>query len=113
MTLDDWLHRWAAWCETGRTSQQVVSWLRERRGVYQSGAAFESETDSIEYRIEKAVSELAQTDRLNATIIRMEYQRKTAKETQAQRAIRLRLGLRAYKSRLKKARDYVSDSIGL
>lgn len=112
MTLDDWLHRWAAWCETGRTSQQVVSWLRERRGVYQSGAAFESETDSMEYRIEKAVSDLAVSDSLNATIIRTEYMRKSGKETQAERAMRLRIGLRAYKARLKKARDYVSAAVG-
>lgn len=111
----DWLESvlasWAAWCETGTVAkQQVVSWLRERRGVYRSGASFEMQADSLEYAIEKAVSELHAIEPQAARVLRFEYSSR-AGANQGQRAERLELSLRTYQRNLKRAKTYVYDAI--
>lgn len=109
--LETWLTRWGAWCETGTVhNQQVTSWLRQRRGVFKGGAAFETESDSIEYAIESAVSALAKTDLIPAKVIRAEYSSRTG-NNQARRATNLDMSLRTYQRNLKLAKSIVYDAI--
>lgn len=109
--LETWLTRWGAWCETGTIhNQQVTSWLRHRRGVFKGGAAFETEGDSIEYAIEKAVSNLASENNTAARVIRAEYSSRTG-ANQAARAMYLDMSLRTYQRNLKQAKSIVYDEI--
>lgn len=105
------LWRWAAWCETGSTKQQVTSWLRESgRGKVPGGIEYD---DGVEYQIETIVSALAREDAQSARVLRKEYATRHKASTQLERAAALKITLRTYQRSLKKARQHVSLALGL
>lgn len=105
------LWRWGAWCETGATGIQVVSWLKERTAKTSLNASFERDGDCVEYRIEKAVSDLFKVDASAAKVIRREYSTRHQRVSQTGRALAMKMALRTYQRKLKKGREYIALAI--
>lgn len=115
MTLDDLLWRWVTWRENGMTvgfgTQQVASWLRGRSDVYRSGASFENDVDSIEFKVDKAVAALGVADSEACKVLVCEFGIRLQHLRQLDRAVSVDMTLRTYQRRLKIAKDFVAAKL--
>ncbi|HCE2656956.1 hypothetical protein [Vibrio parahaemolyticus] len=115
---EDWediFNQWARWVHRGALvpgGQSVLGKLIECQGVFGGGGAGPV-LDCIEAEVEAAVLRLAAEDKAAATIFRAEFGAvgNIIDDTQLKRALRAGISLPTYKRRLKKAREFVIESM--
>ncbi|MGL4755211.1 MAG: hypothetical protein ACRCXB_22865 [Aeromonadaceae bacterium] len=115
--LTECVASWALWCHTGKVQapKSLMSRLMENKGVFNFGSAGGSRgpVNSIEERIESAVTKLAAQDLFTADVIRLEFGAgwqnvikrrrlilKWKDSTQATRAEALKVCERTYRNKL-------------
>lgn len=112
-SFEDLLQRWAVWVESGMQSyrQQVAPFLRTPSSRGQGGSAPLIGDDSVEHRIEMAVSAIARQNPRQAVVIRAEYSAKNGQKTQLDVALSLNLTLRTYQRALQAAKEFIKKEI--
>ena len=126
--MDALFEAWARWCFSGGgsmdTAPTVLARWMESKGHVVFGGSGGQPSDTVEERIEAAVVGIASKDAMTAKVLRFEYgiwsgagewrdQRDPDQKTltQADKAARLRLGLRTYKRRLANGREIVATAL--
>lgn len=115
--VDDLLEMWARWIQNGCNQSGGFSSIFEMMMVTRGQFSGSSEpNDSIETRIEGAVSLLTQKDRQAATVLRVEFGAWPLRDVepnarQIDKAHAMRMPLRTYKHRLHRARRFVAECV--
>ncbi len=111
---------WARWCVSGGSLpgyKSIMGKMMQDQGVMTFGSGPASPViDCVELEIENALSVLAKTNLPAVQIIRFEYgavnlQGLNASATQLQKANKLEISVRTYRTRLKLAREFVSVTL--
>lgn len=112
-SFEEMLQRWALWVESGMQPyrQQVAPYLRTPSSRGQAGSAPLHTGDTIEHRIEMAVSKIAVDDARQAKVIRAEYSAKNCRKTQLDIALSMNLTLRTYQRALQAAKTFIKKEI--
>lgn len=115
--LNECMASWALWCHTGmvQAPKSLMARLMENKGVFNFGSSSGSRgpVNSVEERIESAVTRLAAKDLFTADVLRLEFgagwvgvikrrrlSLKWKESTQATRADSLKVCERTYRNKL-------------
>ncbi len=130
--LDEWLDAWAIWCDQGGMvsggGSSMIGKMMDNAGLIQFGSGGGSMPliDTVEGRIEQAVTELAIEDQAIADVLRLEYcamkastlrergfkvTRHFADMTQLDKANLLNMSVRTYRRKLAYARDFIQQAL--